>query len=545
MHGQIIDTLWDVVVIGTGPSGINAAQTLVEAGLKVLAIDAGKTSKYEQEVFKDTNFLDFRKNNKEQKKHLLGKNFESINLEKTKIGAQLTPQRKHLVEDVDKFFKTNFPDQSSSSNAFQNFETLATGGLGVAWGLGCCEFSDQELSACGLDINEMKESYQLITNRIGISKADENVKNYTLKNSETNQSSLELDNIHKSIDKKFSKNKKNFNDKGFYAGKPSLAVITKDKEDRKAEKYDELGFYSDYHKSAYRPQVTLDILNKKDNFSHLNGFLCQSFTEKEGSEKNIEVNLINVENKNNDKQNYKLQTKKLILTASPFGNARIILKSFPQINSLPILSNPYSYLTAIVPRFIGKFNQDKRTSHVQYSAFYDPEKNNFGASMASFYSYRSLMLFRTTQEVPLAIKDSISIMKSLLHGTIILGIHHPDKGDGKRELSLKTDNTLNIKFNYSDEIKSLSKIRNKKFKKFLFSLGIIPLKTINPGPGSSIHYAGSLMDYVEKNGRLKVNNNVYVADGSAFKYLPAKGLTLSLMANANRVAKHLITDLNK
>ena len=137
--------------------------------------------------------------------------------------------------------------------------------------------------------------------------------------------------------------------------------------------------------------------------------------------------------------------------------------------------------------------------------------------MASFYSYRSLMLFRTTQEVPLAIKDSISIMKSLLHGTIILGIHHPDNGEGKRELSLDKDNTLNIQFNYSNKIKNLSKTRNRKFKKFLLSLGIIPLKTISPGAGSSIHYAGSLMNLTKENGTLDLNNNVYIADGSAFK----------------------------
>ena len=136
-------------------------------------------------------------------------------------------------------------------------------------------------------------------------------------------------------------------------------------------------------------------------------------------------------------------------------------------------------------------------------------------------------------------------MKSLLHGTIILGIHHPDNGEGKRELSLKENNTLNIKFNYSDEITKLSKIRNREFKKLLLTLGIIPLKTINPGPGSSIHYAGSLMRHVKEDGTLDRSSNIYIADGSAFKYLPAKGLTLSLMANANRVAKNLIKDFNK
>jgi hypothetical protein len=38
------------------------------------------------------------------------------------------------------------------------------------------------------------------------------------------------------------------------------------------------------------------------------------------------------------------------------------------------------------------------------------------------------------------------------------------------------------------------------------------------------------------NGRLHGTSNVYVADGSGFTYLPAKGLTFTLMANAHLAA---------
>jgi choline dehydrogenase-like flavoprotein len=64
-----------------------------------------------------------------------------------------------------------------------------------------------------------------------------------------------------------------------------------------------------------------------------------------------------------------------------------------------------------------------------------------------------------------------------------------------------------------------------------------------PGHGSSIHYAGTLpFSDMEKpytlspDGRVWGTNKIFVADGSGFAYLPAKGLTLSLMANAHRVA---------
>jgi hypothetical protein len=37
--------------------------------------------------------------------------------------------------------------------------------------------------------------------------------------------------------------------------------------------------------------------------------------------------------------------------------------------------------------------------------------------------------------------------------------------------------------------------------------------------------------------------NVFVADGSGFKYLPAKGLTLTLMANAHLVALNSLKEI--
>ena len=79
-------------------------------------------------------------------------------------------------------------------------------------------------------------------------------------------------------------------------------------------------------------------------------------------------------------------------------------------------------------------------------------------------------------------------------------------------------------------------------------LGVYAIKTIDPGIGSSIHYAGTLpFSNNEKsltlnsNGRLNGTQHVFVADGSGFNYLPAKGLTFSLMANAHLVAKNLLS----
>ena len=73
-------------------------------------------------------------------------------------------------------------------------------------------------------------------------------------------------------------------------------------------------------------------------------------------------------------------------------------------------------------------------------------------------------------------------------------------------------------------------------------LGCIALKRIRPGNGSSIHYAGTFPISREdrpltcdRDSRLRGTRSVYLADGSVFPWLPPKGLTFNIMANADRV----------
>jgi choline dehydrogenase-like flavoprotein len=78
----------------------------------------------------------------------------------------------------------------------------------------------------------------------------------------------------------------------------------------------------------------------------------------------------------------------------------------------------------------------------------------------------------------------------------------------------------------------------------------VPLRAVRPGHGSSIHYAGTLPITpddrpltCERDGRLRDSRAVYVADGSVFPWLPPKGLTFNIMANADRVGTLLARTL--
>ena len=86
-------------------------------------------------------------------------------------------------------------------------------------------------------------------------------------------------------------------------------------------------------------------------------------------------------------------------------------------------------------------------------------------------------------------------------------------------------------------------------KRALRELGcIVPPHTSQALPrGSSAHYGGTLPMQVDGGdltctpaGRLRPYENLYVADASGLPYLPAKNSTLTVMANAARIADGLL-----
>jgi choline dehydrogenase-like flavoprotein len=243
-----------------------------------------------------------------------------------------------------------------------------------------------------------------------------------------------------------------------------------------------------------------------------------------------------------------------VLACGALGTARVVLRSLPSDGvRLPLLCNTYTYMPCIVPRRIGRAMPERSNSLVQLALFHDPDAAQRDIAVGTIFSYRSLMLFRLLRETPINVRDARIFMQYLLSGLLIAGIDHPQAYSEGKQLWLEPDpasptgDTLAIAFDLTAGELLQYDERERGFAQTLRSLGAWPVKRVRPPLGSSIHYAGTLPFAGDErpftqspNGRLRGTRNVFVADGSGFTFLPAKGLTLSLMANAHRVAAGLI-----
>ncbi|MBU0488080.1 MAG: GMC family oxidoreductase [Bacteroidetes bacterium] len=526
------------IVIGSGCSGAMAAQTLVDSGVDVGMLDVGFTGNGEELHIPDADFVTARTSDASQHKYLIGSAFDGISFGQVESGSQLTPPRKHLIHRADELIPID-------SAEFKPTESLAIGGLGSGWGLGCYVYNEKEAELCGLNFTEIEAAYKEISGRIGISAAhdDDNAK-HLLGGITNTLGPLDTDNSVVKVIQKYKKRRAYFQKRHATFGRPAMAMLSTNFAGREATRYDDFDFYTDRHKSAYRPCITIDALRTKPNFAYHNDILVLAFSEVDCR---VRVEFVNVKT---SARGFAF-CDKLLICAGALGTARIVLRSASeQLTELPVLCNSYSYLTCINKAMKGKALDQRKTSMAQAMLIYDEGGKGTDIVTCSLYTYRSLLMQRTIGSVPLNLKNGRKIMRDLLPAVVLAGIHHPDNAEGEKKLSLeKCDNSvsgdrLSVIFRPTEKAKSDRKIREKQIRRFLRKLGCTPVMRIDPGYGSSIHYAGTVpfsdseaTGTCQRTGRLNGYNNVFVADSSPFRFLPAKGITLSIMAFAHLVAK--------
>lgn len=530
----------DYIIVGSGCTGAQAAQTLAEAGVKVTMLDVGHVNETYEDAVPDNDFLSIRKQYRQQHEFMLGKNMEGIPWGKLKVGEHLTPPRQHVVKGVDTWLST-------VSDSFTAYESLAQGGLGVAWGCGTYAFSDAELQKAGLDPYRVKAAYETIAKRIGISGANDEAQTYSLGNLKNIQPPVKLETAFNDMYDRYLSQKDWFQRQQIYAGRTPLAVLTQPLKDRRATGYDDMDFWGDNGQSAYRPWITIKQLQQLPNFEYLPKLLVTHF-EEDGEYTTVHVIRTDTQQKTS------LRCKRLILATGTLGTARIALRSFPeQQQKLHILTDQYCYVPCLNWRMLGNPGDELKSGFSQLSIYYDPDGSHSQVSVASLYTYRSLLLFRLAKEVPLGFKEARKMLHMLQSAWVIAGIHHPELTQENKTIELIQDATsatgdrLKIDYRLSNEEQRENKRREKVFFKALRKLGAFPLKKVCPGHGSSIHYGGTLPFSeqeqpfsISPQGKLHGAKNVFVADGSGFKFIPAKGNTFTLMANAHHVAENVL-----
>jgi choline dehydrogenase-like flavoprotein len=526
--------MYDVTIVGSGAAGAWTAYQLSKQNLHVQVIDVGNRNT--SSFIYNKNLYDIRKNDTYQFDFLIGNKFESLhNIHQPYLTPKLkSPRFRYVIKDSDKLC----PIQRKGFSPLQSF---SYGGLANAWGAGAYRYTDQELNSFLIKTEDLDKYYNEITDTIGICGAVDDLTSH-FGSAYGLQQPLKPDVLTAHTLASYERQREYFINKGIQFGRPRLAILNEKINTRSTCQYDNLSFWEPGNNSIYTPAITMDMLRENNSIKYKGGCLAIYFFED-----SLGVGLVYRNLASGSKEF--VRSRKLILAAGALGSAKLVLRSYRDYKTaLPLLENPTSLVPFLNPLFVGHPVQKYSHGLIQLNILYRGVLSS-DYVQGSFYNFTSPLTSDVIQDFPFSGKANLLSCKYLLPALSIIQFFYSEKPHPLNYVRLTTNNHLIT--SYQKRL-SMGEIEQHFIcalrRMFFFSHSRL---IQYPGPGNGIHYAGTLPMSDDKSiryrttkyGRLAPSKNVYVTDGAIFPWLPAKNHTMTIMANAMRVAAHVAEKL--
>jgi choline dehydrogenase-like flavoprotein len=531
--------VFDVIVVGSGAAGTHAARRVCEKfpHKKIALLDVGHTPPGVH--FAESSFTELL----QSKDPIafdgkIGRNFESLG---SITDPFLTPKVKGPLNR----FVISLPNPTANGhsysinsgpssdcslvkNGFYAHPSFAMGGLANVWGAQVYQFGDDDLADFCVKRKDLQPYYDDLIAHIGVSGSDDDLQRFFGKH--PMQSPIEMNQAGTYLSQRYSEHRRQLNDKNIYMGRPRLAILSDKWRGRPGYDYGNLEYFKTQIPSIYNPVFTLNELRENPQFTYLPHSLVDKYEEHPDS---IDVFVTNISS--NSKTVFK--TKKLFLGAGVFGTSKIVLTSNSDFKAkLPVLDNQIEFVPFLIPALLGQKMDTKGYGTLLSIVLKQPQQHSliFGC----FYSLTAILKSDQLMGIPLSSKELLPVAQRLFPALTVLQLWYPSKANSQNYIQL-VGTKLKVAHGSQDTSHQVGKMLIKELRQMgLWSHSALIRR---PPPGSSFHWCGSLpmkdepKPYeTDKYGKLFGTNNVYVVDGSVFPTLPAKNLTLTIMALAMR-----------
>ena len=532
-----------VLVVGSGASGVQASLQLLDRGVSVRMIDVGRRPTSPHESLPLKSFSELRHVDGDQESYFLGRNLDGIRFDDIRTGNKLPPLKSHVIE-------ARSETQVADTAGFVLNQSRARGGLAMSWGAGSMPLRAVDLESFPISLSDLSPYYDLVADSIGMS-GDHDDLAEIVSPPRGLQPPLELDTPSLRLLERYQKDRPHWHRKGLRMGRAWLAVNSIAQAGRDACAYNDMEFWGDADTAVYRPEWTLQELERHSGFEYRGGLEALSFQE---AGETVELSVRDT----NTGEHSTLTGDAVVLAAAVPGSPRIALHSmrrFGAEHAVPIRTNPYSYVPCLYLPMLGRPVRDRRCSLAQLSLLFQAEPDPATAVFSSLFTYRSLLTFKLLNEAPLPYRFGLDVFGALLPAIVIVTVLHPDLGEGQKRYWIEQGHNGAVRdrvdYRESPEASKRQNTAERRLFRTLRRLGLVALKRIRRAPGSAIHYSGSLPLSREERpltctpeGRLRPFQRVWIADGSALPIMPAIPPTFTMMAHARRTADRMVRHLH-
>lgn len=530
-----------VVVVGSGPSGVHFALSVLRKGYLVTMIDVG----YEKPapVNPADSFTALKKNLPDPAAYFLGENYEGVLLpHDTREYYGIPPSKEFALRQPSGF--------RFDSQGFAPVFSFASGGLAEVWTAGCYPFNDAELADFPFGFGELGPCYSEVARRIGLAGAPDDLSRFFPLHDHLLEP-LELDEHSRQLLAEYEKRKEWLNrNLRCYFGRTRVATLSRDMGDRKKCDYRGRCLWGCPNGSLYTPSHTLKECRQYENFTYAQGMQASHFRF---DSRNRIMAVVAEPAGGGEPREYPVD--RLVLAAGALCSTKIYLDSvFRASGEILKLTGLMDNRQILVPfvnlRMMGKPYNPESYQYHQLGLGIETDDPK-GYVHGQLTTLKSSLVHPLLQNLPCDMRTAIFVVRNLHAALGIVNVNLHDSPRAANYVTLTPENGTGrtcLVIHYSPPAGEEQRIRKAvgTVKRALLHLGcIVPPGMAHVRPmGASAHYAGTLpMSKGEQphtttaECRSHLFENLFVADGAAFPFLPAKNITFTLMANAVRIAE--------
>ena len=521
---------FDVVIVGSGPAGVSAAFPLVEAGLQVLMVDGGQDTRLAPPAGQ---FLEIRRHDANQWKWMIGRDFHALR----EVGAVSPKLRVPVHASVFQGFQA---ENHILADGFVAVGSLAPGGLSNAWGCGVACLTDEELARFPVAPVEMRTSYAAVARRIGISGGHDDDLSDFFGLDEWSQLQVPMDELQRGLYARYVTGRKKLNQKGFRLGNSRVAVLTEPIKDRQACDRSGNCLWGCDRRALYSATEDLRLLQAHKTFHYRSGFIVKRIIHHSTS--------VAIEGRGTN-GNEVVRARRVLLAAGTLASTRLALQAINHRSPVAVQSCPTAAFMLWMPRHLGRVRDAAfGLGHLSFVQKFADGMQSFGALL----NITGIPVTEFACHLPFGKRYSVDLLESLLSSCLVGNLFLPGEMTDATLCLDKNDNLV-VQGKYRDVVTTQMRKAHRLLRANFWQLGAIlmPASFKIGDPGSDIHYAASLpmcanpeYGQTDSYGELSGAAGLHVVDGAILSSLPAKSHTLTIMANADRIARHLTSVLS-
>lgn len=409
--------------------------------------------------------------------------------------------------------------------------SFAAGGMANAWGAQLLRYTAADLAEAGgwpIQAADLEPYYRELEAHIGLSGAQDDLADF-LGDTIQLQPAIPLAPAAGYLLRRYAARRDATRRAGFTLGRSRLAVLTQPHGGRPAYDFAEKEFFSAAHPGLYTPRLTLAALRERERITYLGGHLLSNFREHED---HVEVDV------GTDSTGPRtLRARHLLLACGAIQTGRIVLMNRGTgEQSLPFMDHSPSLLPVFFPGAFGA-SLPTRSYPIQLLGTLAADGVT---DMMSFYYPGGMLRSDLLGDIPLPMNKAFDVLRVVLSGLLVAQIWEPALPAAGNRMRIDANGSVRIDITTRQTYPRYRRLLSKLRSLGGYSLARLASEAL---PGRGYHHVATLpMRHrpeafeTHADGRLWDSRRVRVIDGSVLPSLPSKNHSLTIMANAARIA---------